>query len=92
MSDAFVNLSTEEAAQACRRFLRVMGSQPFRQEDLLGLALLTHEHVEALAKERAEAAVIQHYSSAATTGNNNSTTVPGSQMLKMVTTMPPTQL
>ena len=45
-----------------------MGSQPFQREDLLGLALLTHEQVEALAKKRAEAAEIQHYSSSAATG------------------------
>ncbi|EUB64599.1 TFIIH basal transcription factor complex helicase subunit [Echinococcus granulosus] len=89
LSDAYVNLSTEEAAQACRRFLRLMGSHPFRQKDQLGLALLTYEHVEALVKERAEAAVIQHYSNV-TTANNS--TVPGSHMPKLSTALPPTQL
>ncbi|TPP62187.1 ERCC2 [Fasciola gigantica] len=54
LQDAFVNLSTEEAVQASRRFLRLMG-QPFHKEDQLGLALLTREHVAKLvAKNQAE--------------------------------------
>ncbi|VDP91460.1 unnamed protein product [Echinostoma caproni] len=54
LQDAFVNLSTEEAVQASRRFLRLMG-QPFNKEDQLGLALLTREHVAKLvAQNQAE--------------------------------------
>ncbi|CAL8086325.1 unnamed protein product [Calicophoron daubneyi] len=50
LQDAFVNLSTEEAVQASRRFLRLMG-QPFSKDDQLGLALLTREHVEKLVAQ-----------------------------------------
>ncbi|KAA3678550.1 DNA excision repair protein ERCC-2 [Paragonimus westermani] len=50
LQDAFVNLSTEEAVQASRRFLRLMG-QPFNKEDQLGLALLTREHVAKLVAQ-----------------------------------------
>ncbi|CAH8528978.1 unnamed protein product [Dicrocoelium dendriticum] len=50
LHDAFVNLSIEEAIQACRRFLRLMG-QPFNKEDQLGLALLTREHVAKLVEK-----------------------------------------
>uniref|UniRef100_A0A5K3F0D8 General transcription and DNA repair factor IIH helicase subunit XPD n=1 Tax=Mesocestoides corti TaxID=53468 RepID=A0A5K3F0D8_MESCO len=89
LSDAFVNLSTEEAVQASRRFLRVMGSQPFRREDQLGVALLTREHIEALVKERAQAAVIERYSSSTTAGNAASG-VPGSVLPQLSTALPPT--
>ncbi|VDO06160.1 unnamed protein product [Rodentolepis nana] len=101
LSDAFVNLSTEEAAQACRRFLRVMGSQPFRREDQLGLALLTRQDVEAMVKERAENAVIQKYTNTAAVKGNpggglaTGLVVPGSQMpVRLATGMlpPPSQM
>lgn len=96
-----MNLSTEEAAQACRRFLRVMGSQPFRREDQLGLALLTRQDVEAMVKERAENVVIQKYTNnAAAKGNPGGglatgLVVPGSQMpVRLATGMmpPPSQM
>lgn len=97
LSDAFVNLSTEEAVQACRRFLRVMGSQPFYREDQLGFALLTSQDVEAMVRERAENAVIQKYSSAAVSSKANpggglatGVVIPGSQMsVRQTTAMPP---
>nr|CDS28679.2 DNA repair helicase rad3:xp d [Hymenolepis microstoma] len=101
LSDAFVNLSTEEAVQACRRFLRVMGSQPFRRDDQLGLALLTRQDVEAMVKERAANAVIQKYTNnAAVKGNPGGglatgLVVPGSQMPPRLTTgmlAPPSQM
>ncbi|VUZ41896.1 unnamed protein product, partial [Hymenolepis diminuta] len=101
LSDAFVNLSTEEAAQACRRFLRVMGSQPFRREDQLGLALLTHQDVEAMVKERAENVVIQKYTNTAAAKGNpggglaTGLVVPGSQIpVRLATGMmpPPSQM
>lgn len=97
LSDANVNLSIEEAAQGCRRFLRLMGSQPFRREDQLGLALLTHQDVEAMVKERAENAVIQKYTSGTLLKGNpggglaTGIAVPGSQMPTRLATgmMPP---
>lgn len=46
-----VNLSTEEAMQIARRWLRQM-AQPFSREDQLGISLLTLEQLEAL--ERAQ--------------------------------------
>nr|VZI37462.1 unnamed protein product [Spirometra erinaceieuropaei] len=81
LSDAFVNLSTEEAVQAARRFLRLMG-QPFNTEDQLGVALLTREHVEKIVKERAIAAVMQHANP--TAGAPSAAGVPAS----MVNTVP----
>ncbi|TGZ61903.1 hypothetical protein CRM22_007740 [Opisthorchis felineus] len=56
LQDAFVNLSTEEAVQASRRFLRLMG-QPFNKEDQLGLALLTREHVAKLVAQNQAASI-----------------------------------
>lgn len=46
-----VNLSTEEAMQIARRWLRQM-AQPFSREDQLGISLLTLQQLEAL--ERAQ--------------------------------------
>ncbi|VEL41383.1 unnamed protein product [Protopolystoma xenopodis] len=59
MNDAFVNLSTEEAVQAARRFLRLMG-QPFKQANQLGLALLTREQAARLATSVGEATARAH--------------------------------
>ncbi len=39
------NLSTEEASQISRRWLRQM-AQPFTREDQLGVSLLTYEQLQ----------------------------------------------
>ncbi|KAH8862274.1 General transcription and DNA repair factor IIH helicase subunit XPD [Schistosoma japonicum] len=57
LQDAFINLSIEEAVQASRRFLRLMG-QPFDKDDQLGLSLLTREHVDKLIAQNKTASVI----------------------------------
>ncbi|XP_034940132.1 general transcription and DNA repair factor IIH helicase subunit XPD [Chelonus insularis] len=45
LSDGLCNLSTEEAIQIAKRWLRQM-AQPFSREDQLGLSLLTKEQLE----------------------------------------------
>ncbi|XP_063995141.1 general transcription and DNA repair factor IIH helicase subunit XPD [Diachasmimorpha longicaudata] len=45
LSDNLCNLSTEEAIQISKRWLRQM-AQPFNREDQLGLSLLTKEQLE----------------------------------------------
>ena len=52
LSDSVCNLSTEEAVQIAKGFLRQM-AQPFKQEDQLGLSLLTLEQVAAREQKRA---------------------------------------
>ncbi|KAI9582979.1 general transcription and DNA repair factor IIH helicase subunit XPD [Glossina fuscipes] len=51
--DSFCNLSTEEAMQLARRWLRRM-AQAFTREDQLGISLLTKEQLENMAKEKLE--------------------------------------
>lgn len=51
--DSFCNLSTEEAMQLSRRWLRRM-AQPFTREDQLGISLLTKEQLESMEKEKLE--------------------------------------
>ncbi|CAI9741824.1 general transcription and DNA repair factor IIH helicase subunit XPD-like [Octopus vulgaris] len=46
LKDSFCNLSTDEAVQVSKWFLRQM-AQPFSKEDQLGLSLLTLEQLEA---------------------------------------------
>ncbi|KAK3582680.1 hypothetical protein CHS0354_031090 [Potamilus streckersoni] len=46
LKDALCNLSTDEAVQVAKRFLRQM-AQPFHREDQLGLSLLTLEQLES---------------------------------------------
>ncbi|XP_041467884.1 general transcription and DNA repair factor IIH helicase subunit XPD-like [Lytechinus variegatus] len=46
MKDSVLNLSTEEAVQISKRFLRQM-AQPFKREDQLGMSLLTLEQLES---------------------------------------------
>ena len=43
--DSMTNLSTEEAVQISRKWLRLM-AQPFTREDQLGVSLLTVEQLE----------------------------------------------
>ncbi|XP_046751476.1 general transcription and DNA repair factor IIH helicase subunit XPD isoform X1 [Diprion similis] len=45
LTDSLCNLSTEEAIQISKRWLRQM-AQPFTREDQLGLSLLTREQLE----------------------------------------------
>lgn len=45
LTDNLCNLSTEEAVQLSKRWLRQM-AQPFTREDQLGLSLLTREQLE----------------------------------------------
>ncbi|XP_077029372.1 general transcription and DNA repair factor IIH helicase subunit XPD-like isoform X2 [Agelaius phoeniceus] len=46
LPESHLNLTVDEAVQAAKRFLREM-AQPFRQEDQLGLSLLTWEQLQA---------------------------------------------
>nr|CAB3243287.1 TFIIH basal transcription factor complex helicase XPD subunit-like [Phallusia mammillata] len=46
LSDAVLNLSTDEAVHISKRFLRLM-AQPFSREDQLGLSLLTLEQLQS---------------------------------------------
>ncbi|CAN8177085.1 unnamed protein product [Coccothraustes coccothraustes] len=46
LPESHLNLTVDEAVQAAKRFLRQM-AQPFRQEDQLGLSLLTWEQLQA---------------------------------------------
>lgn len=52
LTDSYCNLSTEEAMQTARRWLRQM-AQPFSREDQLGISLLTLAQLEALEREKA---------------------------------------
>ncbi len=45
LRDSLCNLSTEEAVQLSRRWLRQM-AQPFTREDQLGVSLLTYEQLQ----------------------------------------------
>ena len=45
LKDSMTNLSTEEAVQISRKWLRLM-AQPFTREDQLGVSLLTVEQLE----------------------------------------------
>lgn len=51
LTDNYCNLSTEEAMQTARRWLRQM-AQPFAREDQLGISLLTLQQLEALEQEK----------------------------------------
>ncbi|KAG8042095.1 hypothetical protein G9C98_000086 [Cotesia typhae] len=53
LSDSFCNLSTEEAVQISKKWLRQM-AQPFSREDQLGLSLLTKEQVEKKEAKKKE--------------------------------------
>lgn len=53
LTDNLCNLSTEEAMQTARRWLRQM-AQPFSREDQLGISLLTLQQLEALEHEKAK--------------------------------------
>lgn len=53
LTDNYCNLSTEEAMQTARRWLRQM-AQPFSREDQLGISLLTLRQLEALEREKAK--------------------------------------
>lgn len=51
LTDNYCNLSTEEAMQTARRWLRQM-AQPFSREDQLGVSLLTLQQLEAMEREK----------------------------------------
>lgn len=51
LTDNNCNLSTEEAMQTARRWLRQM-AQPFSREDQLGTSLLTLQQLEAMEREK----------------------------------------
>lgn len=51
LSDNHCNLSTEEAMQIARKWLRQM-AQPFSREDQLGVSLLTLDQLEAQEREK----------------------------------------
>lgn len=53
LTDNHVNLSTEEAMQISKRWLRQM-AQPFTREDQLGTSLLTLEQLEKTEQEKLE--------------------------------------
>lgn len=53
LKDNLCNLSTEEAVQISKRWLRQM-AQPFNHEDQLGLSLLTLEQLKALESKKIE--------------------------------------
>lgn len=53
LTDSYCNLSTEEAMQLSRRWLRQM-AQPFTREDQLGVSLLTLAQLEAIERVKAE--------------------------------------
>lgn len=55
LKDSLCNLSTEEAVQIAKRWLRQM-AQPFSREDQLGVSLLTLEQLEREDAERARQA------------------------------------
>lgn len=51
LEDNLCNLSTEEAMQTARRWLRQM-AQPFSREDQLGISLLTLAQLETMEREK----------------------------------------
>ncbi|XP_060534815.1 general transcription and DNA repair factor IIH helicase subunit XPD [Cylas formicarius] len=53
LKDSLCNLSTEEAVQIAKRWLRQM-AQPFTREDQLGVSLLTLEQLQKLEQKRLE--------------------------------------
>lgn len=53
LTDNYSNLSTEEAMQLAKRWLRQM-AQPFTREDQLGVSLLTLEQLTSIEKEKLE--------------------------------------
>lgn len=53
LTDSNVNLSTEEAMQTARRWLRQM-AQPFSREDQLGISLLTLQQLETIERDKAK--------------------------------------
>ncbi|XP_013183777.1 general transcription and DNA repair factor IIH helicase subunit XPD [Amyelois transitella] len=59
LKDSLCNLSTEEAVQICKRWLRQM-AQPFTREDQLGVSLLTLQQLQSQEQqEKIERQVIQ---------------------------------
>ncbi|GBP79904.1 General transcription and DNA repair factor IIH helicase subunit XPD [Eumeta japonica] len=59
LKDSLTNLSTEEAVQICKRWLRQM-AQPFTREDQLGVSLLTLQQLQSQEQqEKIEKRVIQ---------------------------------
>ncbi|KAF9424517.1 hypothetical protein HW555_000328 [Spodoptera exigua] len=59
LKDSLCNLSTEEAVQICKRWLRQM-AQPFTREDQLGVSLLTLQQLQSEEQqEKIEKQVIQ---------------------------------
>jgi len=53
LKDSMCNLSTEEATQLSKRFLRQM-AQPFTRDDQLGVSLMTLEQMETAEKQQKE--------------------------------------
>ncbi len=51
LTDNYCNLSTEEAMQIARRWLRHM-AQPFTREDQLGVSLLTIQQLQAMERDK----------------------------------------
>lgn len=59
LRDSLCNLSTEEAVQICKRWLRQM-AQPFTREDQLGVSLLTLQQLQSQEQQdKIEKQVIQ---------------------------------
>ncbi|XP_047505742.1 general transcription and DNA repair factor IIH helicase subunit XPD [Pieris napi] len=59
LKDSLTNLSTEEAVQICKRWLRQM-AQPFTREDQLGVSLLTLQQLQSKEQqEKIQRAVVQ---------------------------------
>ncbi|CAG9790775.1 unnamed protein product [Diatraea saccharalis] len=59
LKDSLCNLSTEEAVQICKRWLRQM-AQPFTREDQLGVSLLTLQQLQSQEQQdKIERQVIQ---------------------------------
>ncbi|CAH0399586.1 unnamed protein product [Chilo suppressalis] len=50
LKDSLCNLSTEEAVQICKRWLRQM-AQPFTREDQLGVSLLTLQQLQSTEQQ-----------------------------------------
>nr|XP_021408220.1 general transcription and DNA repair factor IIH helicase subunit XPD-like [Lonchura striata domestica] len=59
LPEAHLNLTVDEAVQAAKRFLRQM-AQPFRQEEQLGLSLLTWEQLQAGEAQQRIQEIPQH--------------------------------
>lgn len=69
LSDSNCNLSTEEAMQTARRWLRQM-AQPFSREDQLGVSLLTLQQLEAMEREKAKTKKANDGTNESTEANN----------------------